>query len=1186
MILKRLEIQGFKSFADRTVVNFERGMSGIIGPNGCGKSNIVDAIIWCLGEMKSRSLRSGNMLDVIFSGTAEKKALSMAEVSITFTDTRGKLPIAADEVTVTRRLYRSKESEYLINGQPCRRKDIVNLFLDTGIGVDAYSIMAQGKLDKLLATGSVERRAVFEEAAGIHRYKRKKHLAALNLDRCGQNLLRLNDIIEELENQMRRVQRQAKKAERYRLLQEEFNRLRLGEARREYCELCDKLEKSNRRLQEAQGELATVRAEIETLERGEVEKEESLNELLDGFAAKQKAVGEIKARIGGTAQEIENARNEQARLLEEGKRAEAEIEKLRNQAAQTEEKIAAAESERAEVLANLDASRKQLETVRAANASSIAAVKSMATAVAEKESELRVRIDAKTSLERELGGLLGSRRATEERWTETEAETVNLHRLLHEKRVNGGALSAKIGRFAAIVDEQDRRASELEEEIGKIETETGQHMDRLNAASNELASRISRLDVLEGMERHSEGLESGVREILAARENGDARLLSVRGIFADLIEVDHTVARAVEAILGDTAQAVVVEKLEEADRVLAFLKEKNLRAHVMVLEKCPAGRELLAVAGGVPAANLVRAREQFRNAVLTHLADGVVTKDFAAARKIAGSTNNVSAASPEGDLFAANGLIVTGTAESAGGILTRKSEIRKLKKEIETIENMIASIRENIENRRGVVRRKMDALEEIRRNRAEAEIERLDLEQEKRVEENRVESARRELKARRVSIEDFFTRVESFAAREGELHEKSGGVAGEIDALRATVGEIAQSLAAAQAQVDSGREEAAVVSNRVVKLEERTSGVKRELTQLADKLAADRERLAETLERTEQARRAAREIEERFAELDERIRKDTAEQQELETAITKIGADRERIKTELDTLRAELRAGRKRFDDSQTGLRAAERFVHEHTSGLTRIAENVRENLGLEIEKEVRDFDPSEPVDHDAVKARIAQLKQQIEALGSVNLEAIDEKEELDVRLEILTAQVRDIRAAENSLNELVKRIDEICLKRFEETFAAVNENFRTIFRKLFHGGNAEIVLEESEKPLDAGVDIRACPPGKKIQSISLLSGGERALTTIALQFALFKTRPSPFCILDEVDGPLDDRNIDRFIGLLEEFLSETQFIIITHNKITMRVADVIYGVSMPNRGISKVVSLDFDKLMEKPKKS
>jgi chromosome segregation protein len=1175
MQLTKIEMCGFKSFVHRTEIKFEPGVTGVVGPNGCGKSNIVDAIKWVLGTQSYKAVRGGEMTDVIFKGAVGVAPVGVAEVSLTLDNSDHALPIEFEEVTITRRVHSDGTGEYQINKSPCRLKDIRELLFGTGIGANNYSIIEQGKLSELIKSNPKERRLVFEEAAGISKYRARRKEAQNRLEKVSQDLLRLEDILREVQRELRSVRAQAGRAQRYRglnsaltekrrsLVHHEFRQFRktsaeiaalLSENESRRGELGEELSRVRSTLKEEQDRLSSLEEET-TAAAGEMNSLESkagfLSQSVETSDRRRIELKEERARLEVDLAAISSKLEELSSLTElhseEKRNAGAERERLQIEREETGAALGQAEEECREVQANLDLAKSE--------------------AVENAHKESRYKSDHAQAV-RDLEGLEKRKARVQARRSEVEAELETLRAGIGDARATRGSLETMIATMIEEKKGQDGRLAERKSELVEAEKE-------LHGLRQDRDRRSSRQETLRDFELQMEGLDSGAKELLRQGFPG------VLGTLADFIEVDSDHLVAVEGALGDLAGAVVCDSVDSASRAIAFVKEQKYGRTMVLARNVDFFRpdsqvELRGMIGLV--SEFIRTAPENRIWIHDLLSSMIMVEEGRDARDILSSgLARSTMVTKEGDVFESNGLITTGL-KGGVGILSRKTELRRLALEIEDYDRIIAGR----EARRGELETAVETcnkrIEALRRTVYERSIDRNDA-------DNQIEKL-----TSRVGVLDGERETSHFELREIEiqgaaLEERRGKVLvllGEIDALKGRLaGEIA-GYGMTLARYMETREELArrLTETKVAfaKAEEQIAAIEKQLSMVRDNIGDStanrgrteslREDISGRIDSVVEEIRARREEEsDLLVEMEKKreslsvLEKNRASREERVAAVR---SESESAAEALAGCEAEIQNARVREGECRVKLE----------SHVTR----VREEYEIDLEKESPPG-AEEAVDWDLLAQEVEELRVKVQGFGAVNVEALSLLEGLEIREKEYLSQGEDLGGTRKELESLIRRLDKESREIFGKTVDVVREHFKAIFRKLFRGGQADIVLlqEEGVDPMEQGLEIKGCPPGKKLESISLLSGGEKSLTALALTLGLFRANPSPFCILDEADSALDESNLEQYVGIINEFVGETQFIVVTHHKETMAAADVLYGVTMEREGVSKKVTVDLN---------
>lgn len=1186
MFLKRLELAGFKSFADRTEVEFVKGITAVVGPNGSGKSNISDSIRWVLGEQSAKSLRGGNMQDVIFAGSDARKAVNFSEVSLTLDNTDGALALDFSEVTITRRLHRSGESEYFINKQPCRLKDITELFMDTGIGKEAYSIIGQGRIEEILSTRSEDRRGIFEEASGIVKYKTRKKEAVKKLEETEANLVRIYDLISELEDQLEPLRTQSEKAKKYKSLKEQLKKQEISLYVHNITQLHQTwLEASERlsRLREEEVKLAAIvsahDAELEQVRLAIRKLDDDLealqDELLQTSEELEKTVsaGEILRERGKHAVENAAAQYEAEQIA---------VQKLEQRKAESEEvrsKIEAIQTQLAELNGNIRAEQQRLlsaagsahgETEERLKAELLDKLNELASA----RNELKYMDAQAEQANRRAERLREEREKAETRLQELEASREDWANTLKQLK---DEIEAERERYMEISQQIHEKQALLEE----VQTALRKWEQKVDAL-------ISRKQTIQDLQNDYDGFAHGVREVLKAKQRN--QLHGIHGAVAELIRVSGEYETAVETALGAALQHIVMENEARAREAIQYLKSKQLgRATFLPLDVMKprtipdSERQAVVSADGFVgiAAELVAYDDRYAR-VIHHLLGHVVIADtLEHANRIAAKLRyRYRVVTLDGDVVNAGGSMTGGSLRKQQvSLLGRTRQIEELTKEIAASQKQIDKLKHSLNSVREELEEAQKSLEACR---SEGERKR-GAETEARAELNRIDSEWRNAKAQL----DLLISDQAVLAEEAEFGaERRKAIEENIAKLEAEEAELTAAIREAEANrkaAESAKEElqqqltewkvqAAALTQDKQSLDAQLARLEKEVQDLENERAAAesaRIRLQEEMEELE------REANERLMQANElRIKKDRLTET-IDLTRAERAKQNEALQRDEDATKEERGKLRALEDQTRQMEIRANRLDVELDNLLRKLADEYE--ISYELAKER--YAP--PEDVEAVQQEVRELKRSISALGEVNLGAIEEYARVLERYEYLSAQKDDLVEAKTTLYGVIREIDDEMSSRFLQSFEAIREQFAEVFVRLFGGGRADLILSEPDNLLETGIEIVAQPPGKKLQNLQLLSGGERALTAIALLFAILRVKPVPFCVLDEVEAALDDANVTRFAQYLREFSGETQFIVVTHRKGTMEEADVLYGVTMEEGGVSKLVSVKLDEYEE-----
>ncbi|HHV93153.1 MAG TPA: chromosome segregation protein SMC [Firmicutes bacterium] len=1182
MYLKQLEIHGFKSFGEKTKLEFDRGITAIVGPNGSGKSNIADGLRWVLGEQSARSLRGDTMQDIIFAGSSGKGPLGMASVSLTLGDCKGCLNLEYDEVTVTRRVYRSGESEYLINKSPCRLRDIRDLFLDTGLGREGYWLIGQGQIDAVLSSRPEERRLIIEEAAGISKYRARKMEAVKKLADTETNLVRLNDIIVELARQLEPLEKMAVRARKYLQLMREYQQLGQALGALEWSQLTK--ERQERLAEEGQtlAKIAAIDEELRQVEKAAAALRLESKELEQLAATQQELraktiqdMGEVRRRQDALAERVKYSEAEGRRLAEELAELERRRQEVRRDLADCLWRLRALRKQKSDEAARLnhwDASFIEREKQREKLLEETERVKAALEHTRQKRAEIHGEVEvgeSRRALWQEQHSVL-SRRLEE---IQRQLRAISTHIAAEEAALAEArnALAAKAAFFQDCVKLQQ----DLESRLKAQEEVVRSWEDKLQLLS-------SRHQALADMEKDYTGYAQGVKAVMRARD----RFPGICGVVTELIRVPKQLETAVEVALGGGLQNIVTETDREAREAVAFLKERKagratflplsgLRPHSFSKQDL----QRLEQDGVVGVASqLVEYDPKYRSAVEYLLGRVVITRDLDSAVALSRNWRNFSRiVTLDGDLVTPGGAITGGSLPQSerSGLLQRRQEVARLA-------SALQECRERLQREKQLATALAKEREQAgaRTKEAADQVQQLELrvqELEKSVMLNKSEVAHWEREADQVQteMEEMAKRIaEEAAARQDRLAaaERLDGEAlvqeKKLSALQAQIADLERERVSAQESYTAAKVNLAALNSQIQADEKAAAGCRSELLKIeqrTEQIAAALENLIR--ERSESLKEQKR-LETQYSQLKEKLK-------EIEEQLAENGSQRQAVENTLREKEEAQKSKQAQRAVLQQELADVRRWLDKIALKKAQLAEAMAEEYGLTMD--ALDEMPAPVGDAAEMRRKLQLVKEQIRDLGPVDTGAIQQYEEMAERCQYLRRQQQDLLEAGRQLKQVIAEMDAVCSARFKETFADVQKEFQAVFAKLFGGGSAELVFLEAEQLEDAGVDISAKPPGKKLQNISLLSGGERALTAISLLFALLRVKPSPFCVLDEIDASLDESNLERFTQLLREFAADTQFIVITHRPATMEAADRLYGVTMNRAHISQLVSVRLD---------
>ncbi len=1183
MRIKTLEVQGFKSFVDRTVVHFEEGITGVVGPNGCGKSNVVDAIRWVMGEQSAKHLRGGAMEDVIFTGAESRAPMGMAQVFLTFDNDDGRAPpeyAAYSEIQIGRRLYRSGESEYFINKTPCRLKDIIDLFLGTGVGTKAYSIVEQGKVDQIVSAKPEDRRMLIEEAAGISKFKSRKEAALRKMESTRANLARLDDILGELGRQINSLNRQVKKAERHQRVAAELKEREMILAAAKYRTLSEELDSLGQRkagLKEAEvvqaSKLSQYESELDAMRLDIAQTERELDGVQQELYAVRNAIRLAETNVAHNKQEREGLTKQNETLAQE-------VEQLKSRLVGIDQRLNRANDEKVQADIALAGStdvatgiESEVDARREERDRFMRGVEEDKLVTARASSSLAHERSRVEDLERRAIDIRG-------RMAKNQSEIDGIDARESSLKSDLAALRGELDRVRqlklALQEEYESSVTMLAQQREAL----GEAEDRLQELKESLGAKRSRYDSLKELRENLEGYRAGVRAVLTRSREAQQQLKGVVGTVSELVETEPAYERALSAVLGDRLQGVVVRSQEEGVSAIDYLKAAARGRSTFIPMNVRLADDAVAMPAGEgvigPMAEVVRFADDYSAVGRYLVGDVVLVEDLPRALEI-WRVGEVGATlvTLDGEVVDPAGVVTGG----AGGDSDERLVVQK--REIQELEGEIAELASECTRAGGEAVKYRERVKAL-----EASVEKLTqsghgeeiriVSQERDVARLSDELVRYDRERDRLSIETSALRDE-LTDVEGERDE----VTARIDTLASEEAQAKERLAAAEgklAQLTAAleREDSRLLECRVrlAQAAEHETAATRELdnliaTKVESRVTADR-RIADINANNQRLVQLARDAE----RLEKELALNIGAIDGLERSRKQLSENYQQSKERVRDRELEIREIRKHHSETSSEAHAIDIQFTEQRAHVEHLIDTMRERYRIELAHAHQQFCTPEEFDVEAEEQAVGELREKLDRIGSVNLDAITEYEELSQRYDFLVKQREDLASSLDNLSKAIARINRTSRQRFKSTFEAVDAQFQLLFPKLFRGGKARLMLTDEENILETGVEIVAQPPGKKLQSISLLSGGEKALTAVALIFSIFLIKPSPFCLLDEVDAPLDDANIDRFNDLIRGMIEHSQFILITHNKRTMELADLLYGVTMEEAGVSKIVSV------------
>ena len=1230
-MLKSLELFGFKSFADRDRFEFSTGITGVVGPNGSGKSNVVDAIKWILGAQSAKSLRGREMTDVIFNGAAGRKPAAFAEASLTFDNSSGLLRLESLEVVIGRRLWRNGDSEYLINGAPGRLKDIRDLFLGTGVGASAYCIIEQGRVDQILQASSTNRRLVFEDAAGISRYKARKTEALRRLERIDQNLLRLSDIVDEVESQLNSVRGQAVKATKYRDLAGELRELWLGLAADDFRHSSDQIEQIQQRIDQNNAELQSLEARLHEQDQRLGTVEQDIAAVDDRLREAERQSTSVRERMAGHQATIRHQTDRGRELI-------AERERLHGQRRLLDARVREVLEERRHNKGVLDRSEREFAKYRETLNGREKQITELDTRLARQREEidesrehLLGQMRSVSDADAQTKAIQVERRSLEREQSDVREKLIDADKQIEQQRLPCDHHEQELEESADRLTEADRTVREIRAQIDALLNEQGRFQQTLADLREQRGAARARQSVLEDLESRQEGLAIGVREILQrARTSSHAPWNGIAGSVADLLHVDLEQAALLEVALGTRSQLIVIDDFAP---LIGYLNSGtgHISGRVGFVSCPPADsdspdvsdtaadssvnpnhpdrfavdpesiRDLSGCTGIVDRADrLVRPSERFPRLAEKLLADTWIVETLDAAMELStGPGRGCRFVTLQGELLDGDGVLTVGTVRSETALVSRRSELRQLKNLLRNLDRGVTE-----EERRLSELDESFASLNARLHEAEDELRGLD---------DRHTELKAEQNSRRKHLERLRDNREELSARLDQIGERDRQLAVALREAQMQLAQHEEDLRSLTAEIDNRERDVARDEHRLQTLRRRIADEQLDLARREENLNSLRDSFERIDRDLGQRRQQQDEANRRFQRTADQIRgtdlhilntraalaEFALAQQQLSDRVRRLTAEKQALRHRRSALIAEssrLQEKRRELSEARHQTEIDSRDIKHR---ITSLGKQIEEEYQVELADVARssvsayqryreqlapdrpDPPPTFEDVRDEIETQVNRLKRRLKVMGSVNTDSLENLDELEQRYAQLSTQLQDLTEAKIALEEIIQRINSESARRFTETFNSIRGHFRELFRRAFGGGDGDIVLEDPDDVLECGIDIIARPPGKELKSISLMSGGEKTLTAFALLLAMFKTRPSPYCILDEVDAALDEANIERLIALLKEFKQNTQFVVITHRKPTMTITDVLHGVTMEQPGVSKRISVRFEDVSE-----
>ncbi len=1196
MKFKKLEIYGFKSFADKLEIKFENGVTGIVGPNGCGKSNVADSIRWVMGEQSAKSMRGSNMQDVIFNGTEARKPQSFSEVSLYFDNSEKIFPVDYNEVVLTRKLYRSGESEYAINKTPCRLKDIIDILRDSGLGKDSYCVIGQGKIDALLSAKPEERRAVFEEAAGISKFKSRKIEAERKLDRTRENLTRLCDIISELERQLGPLKKQSESAKKFLELREKLKELELNIYVYQYDNAAVSKAAIREKLDAIEEELNVKNADFEKAVEAfnlssnnirELDKtiEELRDELLNLTVGLEKKSGEAKLlqeKIANYKQSAEKIKTDlsQDEVLKENltialNDKETELSKIKVVMGELERQIDKVNSEYLEIADRMLAGEKLAEAHEGEiydTLTQLGDLKSDLSSIkTEKQALLNTQAETKTKIEQ-----------VEERITETQT-------LLATNREAFEKITAEIDQKKL----EEQKLTDLASDYSLKQSELSRKLEDMKM---DYHAKLSRARVLQEMQEDNEGFIVSVKRLLEQSKTNSTIGGMIVGVVAKLMQVPEQLEVAIDMALGASVQNIVTKNEDDAKYLVNYLKQNRFgRATFLPISSVKERsvpdwvRGRLNARGVLGVASELIKFDKSLEPIFKHLLGGTVIVDnIDNAILLAQNTSYaVKIVTLDGDIINPQGSITGGSRKEEGsGLIGRQREIQQLTKTLETAKNDIKALMDKQEALKQKAAENNDKLIKVSSQLKECEVKQVKQTDEIYRLEDQIGEFEKEKRQLEFTIETILDRLEALEEALSQMSNKEKEMTGKRDEASASKKRESSRFEVLKKQRETLYDTLTELKVKFASSEKEQASLEAEKDRLETSIAESNHRYRENKLELQKAETMVAELERSLATLTEEnaYKVNMKELQEVRDKLANLDKYKTQLQVEMNkadenkmALSAEIQRASDKKTKEEMNLAKIDTDIETMQE---RVWEEYNMTYALAAEFKLADFNLTEGM------AESAKIKKQIASLGYVNVGAIEELKEVTARYDDMAAQRDDLQTAEADLVKIIKELTGEMETRFKTQFEKINQNFQKTFRELFGGGRASLELEEEGNLLECGINIIAEPPGKKLQSITLLSGGERALTAVAILFAILKLSPMPFCVLDEIEAALDDANVERFAKYLKNFSKDTQFIVITHRKPTMELADSLYGVTMEEKGVSKIVSVKLSDAIKQSKEA
>lgn len=1178
MYLKRLELQGFKSFADKTILEFKQGITSVIGPNGSGKSNISDSIRWVLGEQSMKSLRGSKSEDIIFSGTQNRKSLGFAVASIVIDNSDGKLPIEYSEVTVTRKIYRSGETGYFINKVPCRLKDVLELFMDTGIGKDGYSIIGQGKIDEILSNKSEDRRHIFEEAAGIVKYRTRKAESEKKLEQTKLNLLRINDIISEIESNIEPLKLQSEKARQFLNLREELKNIEVGLFIFHIEEYKQKLDKLIKDIDIMESQKNDETEKLESLQKNK----ENLKIAVDNITMQIEELQNLGFESSNTIEKINSNINLSKEKIvhnnENLERIEKEKIEIEERIRELEEEKSGKKEKQENLLTNKEKFEKELQEKEAELNELTSKMSAKELEIEEKKKELEKATDEKYENSSEIAAINTNEENLNKRKQILKEKTGQIISELDLNRATKQDISKIVYEIEAKKNNLIKEKNEIESKKQNASKKQEEFENLINQIGNEIRIKDSKRKFLIETEKEKEGYVKSVKSLLIACEKNSNLNKGMHGVLANLISVDKKYETAIEMCLGASMQNIVTENEQDAKKLIEYLRNNNLgRASFLPISSVKGKKieKIKSKLNGVIgiASDLVQYDKRYEQIILNLLGRTIIVDEMNTAIELAKQNSySFRIVTLKGDVINPSGAITGGSVQTKTvNLLGRSREIEDLQKQINELEerkNTVEREKEEFLNSiQGIIERANildDSLKEI-------EIKYATEKQKMIAIDEKIEDLEKSLKSHKEEIQDIEETIKEVKDNRIKLTEQINALELKVKEYNQIINEFASSNKENQKYVDDLNFDITNLKISVSSFDESGLSLEEMIERINQDINMQKSSIQNKIEQTEQMKQENEKLKEEIIKFEEQVQQIKLSVASSTEKIEELKETRIQKNQKLLSIEKEVT---EQFNTIES-LKENSVKIDVKKSNLEQDLEQVVNKLWEEYEITPNNADEyKKPENIATTEKRVKQLRGEIRDLGSINVDSIEEYKKTKERYDFMCEQRLDLDNTAGKLRKIIQEMTETMKNQFAEKFKQINKNFSEVFVELFGGGKAELILNDENDILECGIDIKVQPPGKKLQNMMLLSGGEKAFTAIALLFAILKLNPAPFCVLDEIEAALDDVNVYRYSDYLKRFSKETQFLVITHRKGTMEAADTVYGITMEENGISKLLSM------------